>query len=389
MENTLLDKAKSLIIDFCVAEYNTDPDFSDLSDISIAYTTVGDQEAPLQVSIDLLNLKVQRYIYDELLDGRQYSSLEEMIEIELQNLDFADLVYISDEDLAAHGITEGEKKKVIMLFVGPSGSGKTTIAKWMSNCFGMKVLDSYTTRAPRYEGEKGHIFVTDEEFDKLTDLVAYTEFDGHRYCATAEQVEENDIYVIDPAGVEYFKEKYHGSKDVKIVYFDAGSKRELKKRMLERGDKIEDVERRIKHDQKAFKDVVSDTTLRTWRGLYLSILVLHYNYVMWTNGHMSNKVILGQKTATAEIARRAKENEDFGLFIKLCFFRHTIGDWGDMCESDKEMNNDACSGMNYGEGRVMSVYNVPEDIASCPGERIWIITEADRSCTTVLFPDEY
>ena len=66
--------------------------------------------------------------------------------------------------------------KNIFLIVGASGSGKTTIVEQLEQRYGLTSIQSYTTRAARYVGEKGHIFVSDEEFDKLTDLIAYTEF---------------------------------------------------------------------------------------------------------------------------------------------------------------------------------------------------------------------
>ena len=55
--------------------------------------------------------------------------------------------------------------KNIYCIAGPSGSGKTTIAEELKKRYGMKVLESYTTRAPRYEGETGHIFVTPKKFN--------------------------------------------------------------------------------------------------------------------------------------------------------------------------------------------------------------------------------
>lgn len=123
----------------------------------------------------------------------------------------------------------------IALFVGPSGSGKTTVANYMKDIFGLTQIDSYTTRPRRYPEEGGHTYITNEEFDKLTDMVAYTEFDGNRYCATTQQVEENDIYVVDVAGVEYFKEHYHGKKGVYVFYFSVPTE-ELQRRMAVRGD---------------------------------------------------------------------------------------------------------------------------------------------------------
>lgn len=59
--------------------------------------------------------------------------------------------------------------------------------------------------------------------------------------------------------------------------------------------------------------------------------------------------------------------------------RHASGDWGSVCEEDAELNNQA---VMDGE-RVLSCYELPR------GEKIWIITERDRSVTTILLPSEY
>ena len=109
----------------------------------------------------------------------------------------------------------------IFLIVGCSGSGKTTITEQLEQKYGLKSIQSYTTRKPRYDGESGHIFISDEEFDKITDMVAYTEFDSKRYCATAEQVENNDLYIIDPKGVDFFMKAYKGSKTPKIIFISS------------------------------------------------------------------------------------------------------------------------------------------------------------------------
>ena len=111
--------------------------------------------------------------------------------------------------------------KFIFLIVGCSGSGKTTITEQLEQRYGLKSIQSYTTRPKRYDDETGHTFVTDEEFDKLTDYVAYTEFAGFRYCATAEQVEDNDLYIIDPKGVDFFMKSYKGSKTPKVIFINS------------------------------------------------------------------------------------------------------------------------------------------------------------------------
>jgi hypothetical protein len=67
------------------------------------------------------------------------------------------------------------------------------------------------------------------------------------------------------------------------------------------------------------------------------------------------------------------------LDVKGALFRHSQGDWGDVSEADSAEND-----LSLKEGfRILSAY-VAEN-----GTRFWVITEADRSATTVLLPDEY
>ena len=101
-----LEQAKSLINDFCQSEYGDDADFSDLTKIGVAYTTVTDDEIPIQVNIDLVNYRLERYLDDEHLETRQYGSIQELIANELESLDFSDLVYVSDEKVEQYRFHE-------------------------------------------------------------------------------------------------------------------------------------------------------------------------------------------------------------------------------------------------------------------------------------------
>jgi hypothetical protein len=66
--------------------------------------------------------------------------------------------------------------------------------------------------------------------------------------------------------------------------------------------------------------------------------------------------------------------------IDACLTRHSRGDWGELCDEDRRQNDLAIAqGM-----RLFSAYDAPSD-----GTRFWIITEADRSATTILLPDDY
>ena len=94
-----LTHAKNLIRDFCLKEYDSEPDFSDLAKIDIAYTNATDEEIPIQVNVDLVGYRVERYLGELLIDERQYESLKDLTETELEALDFSELVSVTDEEL--------------------------------------------------------------------------------------------------------------------------------------------------------------------------------------------------------------------------------------------------------------------------------------------------
>jgi len=68
-----------------------------------------------------------------------------------------------------------------------------------------------------------------------------------------------------------------------------------------------------------------------------------------------------------------------GVAPEALLGRHVRGDWGELCEEDRRMNAEALST----GGRLLSAYALPD------GPRVWIITEADHSATTLLLPHEY
>ncbi len=108
-----LTRAKNLIREFCQEEYNSDPDFSNLAKIDIAYTYATDEEIPIQVNVDLIGYRVERYLGEVLIDQRQYESLEELTETELEALDFSELVSVTDEELE-HYHSKAEERPALL-----------------------------------------------------------------------------------------------------------------------------------------------------------------------------------------------------------------------------------------------------------------------------------
>ena len=99
---TPLDKAKWLINDFCEAEYREGADFSDLHHVGLAFTTLTDDELPIQVTADLIDFKITHEFDGEVYSTEQYDSIEDMIENGLTDLDFSDLVSVPDEVIERH-----------------------------------------------------------------------------------------------------------------------------------------------------------------------------------------------------------------------------------------------------------------------------------------------
>lgn len=94
---------------------------------------------------------------------------------------------------------------------------------------------------------------------------------------------------------------------------------------------------------------------------------------------MSSKFPCGILVFTRGVNDRAAEDKAFAAFVLDSLNRHGQEDWGDLGDEDKREN-----ALSLKEGsRLLSAYEKD----GLP--KIWIITEADRSATTVLFPNEY
>ena len=107
-DQALLEQAKELIDQFCQEEYDSYADFSDLEKVGIAYNTVTDEEIPIQVNVDLVNYRVERYLDGQFLERRQYDSLEALIQNELTDLNFDDLTAVSEDELESIGVSQDD-----------------------------------------------------------------------------------------------------------------------------------------------------------------------------------------------------------------------------------------------------------------------------------------
>ena len=137
----------------------------------------------------------------------------------------------------------------LFLFCGRSASGKTTIAEKLAEKYGYTQVYSYTTRPPRFYGEIGHVFVSEEEFDNLGELAAFTLYNGNKYGTTFEQLGNSNIYVIDVPGIETLLQNYEKiNRPICIVYFSSTVNTRIN-RMLNRGENYQSVVARLLQDE--------------------------------------------------------------------------------------------------------------------------------------------
>lgn len=151
--------------------------------------------------------------------------------------------------------------KPLFLFVGRSASGKTTIANILEEKYCFNQVQSYTTRRPRYEGEAGHIFLTEEEFNNLENIVSYTFYNDNQYGTTSELLDKNDIFVVDVPGVKSLLEKYKTNRPIVVIYFDATVYTRIH-RMIDRGDSDIQIISRLLQDEE--EDWYSELDGEVW-----------------------------------------------------------------------------------------------------------------------------
>ena len=95
------------------------------------------------------------------------------------------------------------------------------------------------------------------------------------------------------------------------------------------------------------------------------------------------KFSIGRLYLTNGVNDLACESQQFAEFLCRSMSRYIACDWGELCEDDKMSNDEAVAS---GDDRIFAAYKYDDEH---PDWKIWIITEWDRSVTTILFPREY
>ena len=151
----------------------------------------------------------------------------------------------------------------LILLVGESGSGKDYAAFRVKQILSMydehvNIVQSNTTREPRYEGESTHTFLQRSDYAKDKTggrVIADTLFHGNLYWTNKDNFDcsKNTIYIIDKEGVENFK-NILDFDEVQVLYLKVSKiKRVLN--MIKRGDTVKTIYERLNYDEKAFEGI--------------------------------------------------------------------------------------------------------------------------------------
>lgn len=100
--DSLLKRATEILSEYTIREFGTD-DFElpdDLSEINVAYTTTEDEKHELTANVNLVDFRIETKIDDTVVRTEQYDSLQDIVENGLYGMEFDDLIYVSDEELA-------------------------------------------------------------------------------------------------------------------------------------------------------------------------------------------------------------------------------------------------------------------------------------------------
>lgn len=221
-------------------------------------------------------------IAEELMKDQPDPELIEAIKTE-----FVEGDYVSANDLhpydivdavicADYGYEQAEAKHIIknlrkmrtldtplIALIGRSGVGKTSVAKYLEDKYDWTQVESYTTRPKRNKDEKGHQFITEPQFNSIPkeEIMAYMRYRGYQYGATEDQLNEANLYVVDPGGYKMLKERYKNRPILAIKL--AASRDILESRMRTRGTSEQEIADRIEKDNDIFDNFQSDVEIST------------------------------------------------------------------------------------------------------------------------------
>lgn len=147
----------------------------------------------------------------------------------------------------------------MLVIVGPSASGKTQMVQELIKKYNMEKLVTYTTRPMRVgevNGKDYHFISVDDFKDKINDnfFIEYVCYNGNYYGTSRSDLSDNKVVILEPTGLKHYLAE---ARDLIKVVFLKCSREVLRIRMKNRGDKEEDINKRLASDGSVFSNEVS------------------------------------------------------------------------------------------------------------------------------------
>lgn len=153
------------------------------------------------------------------------------------------------------------KEHVLLCVMGRSASGKDTLVQKLCERTGLKQIISYTTRERRVNEGETHIFISDDEYQKLEStgqIAAFTQIGQHKYCCTISQLYEHDVYVIDPIGVQHLRELNLPNLRLVTVFINVPDSIREERALNKRGDDKLKWRVRNRNEAEQFRQMLRD-----------------------------------------------------------------------------------------------------------------------------------
>ena len=149
----------------------------------------------------------------------------------------------------------------LLCIMGRTASGKDSLVNKLCERTGLTQILSYTTRDRRTDEGDTHIFVTKEDYDIMKangEVAAYTEIAGNLYWTTIDQLYENDVYIIDPIGVEVLKKLNLPNLRLVTVFINTPDTIREKRAIYKRKDNKDNFRTRNLSERNQFRNMLKE-----------------------------------------------------------------------------------------------------------------------------------
>ena len=206
-----MEQAMNAINDFCVSEYSSEADFSDMSNVNIAYTTIVEidnkplaDELELQVSVDLENYAINSYVDGDLIHSETYDSIEAMLPA-LNNLDFNELTSTIDyEEEIQSMLADKQAERAIDIneaLADPIGSPeeKAELQRELDSLTGAEQNFIPTRLFTIQQNDTIQYFTTDKTADELLSIAANSDSPFIELGREGNAISESDYAELEQA----------------------------------------------------------------------------------------------------------------------------------------------------------------------------------------------